>query len=205
MPRSSWLQSCVHFSPPLSAAVIHKIHLLWRHRGSRTLWIALTTGMCYVTSHRINVDTTETSAVTPICRASSHHDRVTLTSVVLGTWVHFLKVTLASMLPRGDSLVSIIWMDTSSIIPSCSSLSTAVLATVRTVQASVKIWWLTDWLTRYAQRAQTSADPEDPDFGLWTPGSEAWSGSSPKLYHLVLEPCPTPPKNFVKIRSQVCE
>jgi len=28
-------------------------------------------------------------------------------------------------------------------------------------------------LTRYAQRAQTSADPEDPDFGLWTPGSEA--------------------------------
>jgi len=28
-------------------------------------------------------------------------------------------------------------------------------------------------LTRYAQTAQTSADPEDPDFGLWTPGSEA--------------------------------
>ena len=27
--------------------------------------------------------------------------------------------------------------------------------------------------TRYAQRAQTSTDPEDPDFGLWTPGSEA--------------------------------
>jgi len=25
----------------------------------------------------------------------------------------------------------------------------------------------------YAQREQTSADPEDPDFGLWTPGSEA--------------------------------
>jgi len=24
----------------------------------------------------------------------------------------------------------------------------------------------------YAQRAQTSADPEDLDFGLWTPGSE---------------------------------
>ena len=55
------------------------------------------------------------------------------------------------------------------------------------------------------QRAQTSADPEDPDFGLWTPGSEAWSGSPPKLYYLVLEPCPTPPKNFVKIRSQVCK
>jgi len=27
--------------------------------------------------------------------------------------------------------------------------------------------------TRRTQRAQTSADPEDPDFGLWTPGSEA--------------------------------
>jgi len=25
----------------------------------------------------------------------------------------------------------------------------------------------------YAQKAQTSADPEDPNFGLWTPGSEA--------------------------------
>jgi len=25
----------------------------------------------------------------------------------------------------------------------------------------------------YAQRAQTSADPEDPDFGLWTSGSKA--------------------------------
>ena len=46
------------------------------------------------------------------------------------------------------------------------------------------------------------SNPENPDFGLWTPGSEAWSGSPPKLYHLVLEPCPTPTKNFVKIRSQ---
>jgi len=27
--------------------------------------------------------------------------------------------------------------------------------------------------------SQTSADPEDPDFGLWTPGSQAWSGSPP--------------------------
>jgi len=26
------------------------------------------------------------------------------------------------------------------------------------------------------------SNPEDPDFGLWTPGSEAWSGSPPKLY-----------------------
>ena len=51
------------------------------------------------------------------------------------------------------------------------------------------------------QRAQTSADPEDPDFGLWTPGSEAWSGSPPKLYHLVLEPCPTPPKKLRVIRQ----
>jgi len=32
------------------------------------------------------------------------------------------------------------------------------------------------YTTRYAQRAQTSAEhsnPEDPDFGLWIPGSEA--------------------------------
>jgi len=28
-------------------------------------------------------------------------------------------------------------------------------------------------VTRSTQRAQTSADPEDPDFGLWTPRSEA--------------------------------
>ena len=27
--------------------------------------------------------------------------------------------------------------------------------------------------TGSTQRAQTSADPEDPDFGFWTPGSEA--------------------------------
>ena len=26
---------------------------------------------------------------------------------------------------------------------------------------------------KYAQRAQTSTNPEDPDFGLWTPESEA--------------------------------
>ena len=30
-----------------------------------------------------------------------------------------------------------------------------------------------DLITRSTQRAQTSADPEDPDFGLWTPRSEA--------------------------------
>jgi len=40
------------------------------------------------------------------------------------------------------------------------------------------------------------SNPEDPDFGLWTPGSKAWSGSPPKLYQLVLEPCPTPTKKF---------
>jgi len=65
--------------------------------------------------------------------------------------------------------------------------------------------WIT---TRSTQRAQTSAEHgnlEHPDFGLWTDGSEAWPGSPPKLYHLVLEPCPTHTKNFVKIRSQVCE
>jgi len=59
--------------------------------------------------------------------------------------------------------------------------------------------------TRSTQRAQTSAEHGMTQFGLWTPGSEAWSGSPPKLYHLVLEPCPTPRRNFVKIRSQVCE
>jgi len=34
----------------------------------------------------------------------------------------------------------------------------------------------TGMITRSTQRAQTSAEhgnPEDPDFGLWTPGSEA--------------------------------
>ena len=57
--------------------------------------------------------------------------------------------------------------------------------------------FVSEWIkhkTRSTQRAQTSAEhgnPEDPDFGFWTPGSEAWSGSPPKLYHLVLEPCPT--------------
>jgi len=33
--------------------------------------------------------------------------------------------------------------------------------------------YLTLTETRSTQRAQTSADPEDLDFGLWTPGSEA--------------------------------
>ena len=42
--------------------------------------------------------------------------------------------------------------------------------------------------------SQLVSNTEDPDFGLWTPGSEAWSGSPPKLYHLVLEPWPTPKK-----------
>jgi len=37
-------------------------------------------------------------------------------------------------------------------------------------------------------------NPVNPDFGLRTPGSGRWSGSSP---------CPTPPRNFVKIRSQL--
>jgi len=73
---------------------------------------------------------------------------------------------------------------------------------------SKKNIYCTSVITRYAQTAQTSAEHgnlEDPDFGLWTPRSKAWSGSPPKLYHLVLVPCPTPIKNFVKIRSQVCE
>jgi len=41
--------------------------------------------------------------------------------------------------------------------------------------------WVREWsvkvLSHYKQecthREQTSADPDDPDFGLWTPGSEA--------------------------------
>jgi len=46
-------------------------------------------------------------------------------------------------------------------------------------------------------------NPVNPDFGLWTPGSGWWSGSSPKFIPLVPGPCPTPPRNFVKIRSQL--
>jgi len=36
-----------------------------------------------------------------------------------------------------------------------------------------KLWFIKS-NKKCTQRAQTSADPEDPDFGLWTPGSEAW-------------------------------
>jgi len=87
--------------------------------------------------------------------------------------------------------------------------------------------------TRSTQRAQTSAErrdnriaewflqcklamqlwsescryffdnPMNPDFGLRTPGSGWWSRSSPKFNHLVPGPCPTPPRNVVKIRSQL--
>jgi len=46
-------------------------------------------------------------------------------------------------------------------------------------------------------------NPVNADFGLRTPGSGRWSGSSPKLNPLVPGPCPTPPRNFVKIRSQL--
>ena len=47
-------------------------------------------------------------------------------------------------------------------------------------------------------------NPVNADFGLRTPGSGQWSGSSPKLNSLVPGPCPTsPPRNFVKIRSQL--
>ena len=64
-------------------------------------------------------------------------------------------------------------------------------------------------ITRSDQRAHTSAERQhtcnrvNPDFGLRTPGFERWSGSSPKLNSLVPGPCPTPPRNFVKIRSQL--
>jgi len=46
-------------------------------------------------------------------------------------------------------------------------------------------------------------NPVNPDFGLLTPVSGRWSGSSAKFNHLVPGPCPTPPRNFVKIRSQL--
>jgi len=46
-------------------------------------------------------------------------------------------------------------------------------------------------------------NPVNADFGLRTPGSGQWSGSSPKLNPSFLWSCPTPPRNFVKIRSQL--
>jgi len=46
-------------------------------------------------------------------------------------------------------------------------------------------------------------NPVNPDFGLRTPGSGRWSRSSPKFIPLVPGPCPTPPRNFVKIRSEL--
>jgi len=50
-------------------------------------------------------------------------------------------------------------------------------------------------------------NPVNPDFQLRTPGYGRWSGqrsgSSPKLNSLVPWPCPTPPRNFVKIRLQL--
>ena len=46
-------------------------------------------------------------------------------------------------------------------------------------------------------------NPVNPDFGLRTPGSGRWSGSSPKFIPLVPGPCPAPTRNFVKIRSQL--
>ena len=48
-------------------------------------------------------------------------------------------------------------------------------------------------------------NPVNVDFGLRTPGSGEWSGSSPKLKLLVLGPCRTPPRNFVKIGSQLSD
>jgi len=96
--------------------------------------------------------------------------------------------------------------------------------------------WQNTTTTRSTQRAQTSAErrhnriaewflqcklatqlwsestryffdnPVNLDFGLQTPGSGQWSGSSPKFNHLVPGPCPTPPRNyndFVKICSQL--
>jgi len=52
----------------------------------------------------------------------------------------------------------------------CESLKGPLVCTTAKYRAELKLY-LTK--TRSTQRAQTSADPEDPDFGLWTPGSEA--------------------------------
>ena len=41
------------------------------------------------------------------------------------------------------------------------------------------------------------------DFGLRTPGSGRWSGFVTKIELIGPGPCPTPPRNFVKIRSQL--
>jgi len=46
-------------------------------------------------------------------------------------------------------------------------------------------------------------NPVNPDFGFRTPGSGRLSGSLPKFNQLVPVPCPIPPRNFVKIRSQL--
>jgi len=46
-------------------------------------------------------------------------------------------------------------------------------------------------------------NPVNLDFWLRIPGSGQWSGSSPKFIPLVPGPCLTPPRNFVKIRSQL--
>ena len=47
------------------------------------------------------------------------------------------------------------------------------MAYVRDIKHKIKSIHVKSNTTRYAQTAQTSADPKDPDFGLWTPGSEA--------------------------------
>ena len=52
---------------------------------------------------------------------------------------------------------------------------------------------------RSTQRAQTSAERQLNRIVAVLPGSRWWCGSSPKLNSLV----PTPPRNFVKIRSQL--
>ena len=54
-----------------------------------------------------------------------------------------------------------------------------------------------------AQRAQTSAECQHNRIVAVLPGSGRWSRSSPKLNLLVPGPCPTPPRNFVKLHSQL--
>jgi len=92
---------------------------------------------------------------------------------------------------------------------------------------AVRIAWRRNWTKYYSRstinstsfytradipnmyKCSESADlrrtPESSESGFRTstPGSGRWSGSSPKLNPSFLGSCPTPSRNFVKIRSQL--
>jgi len=61
--------------------------------------------------------------------------------------------------------------------------------------------------TRNTQRAQTTTKRQHNRIAEWflqcKLAMQLWSGSSPKFIRLVPGPCPTPPRNFVKICSQL--